>query len=121
MTKRVCAEPRCPRLVDQGVRDGRCDEHRRAKDKARRTSTDRGYGAEHQRTRAALLPEAYGHPCRYCGNRMWPHESLVLDHTEDRAGYRGIVHADYRDCPAGGNAAEGATRGNRDRGISRGA
>lgn len=102
-------------LVDQGARDGRCDEHRRERDKARGTRQERGYGREHELTRAELLPLAYGTRCRYCGNRMWPHEHLALDHTADRTGYRGIVHADYRDCPAGGNAAEGATRGNRDR------
>lgn len=106
---KVCSQSGCGELVESG----KCTTHRREYDKARGTTTERGYGAEHRAMRAALLPQAYGKPCRYCDNRMWPHENLVLDHTEDRDGYRGIVHADYRDCPAGGNASEGAARGNR--------
>ncbi len=105
MAMRVCGEPGCPVLVPKGARDGRCDVHRRAKDKARGTTTQRGYGAEYRRTRQALLPDAYGTPCLHCDQRMWPHEQLALDHTEDRTAYRGIVHAS---C----NASEGATRGN---------
>ena len=115
MSKRVCAESGCGTLVEAGVRDGRCEEHRRARDKARGTRQERGYDRAHELTREELLPQAYGQPCRYCGQRMWPHQNLVLDHTADRTGYRGIVHADYRDCPAGGNATEGARRGNADR------
>lgn len=105
MAKRVCAEPGCPELVDRGVRDGRCDEHRRAKDKARGTRQQRGYDATHDALRAELLPDAYGQRCHLCGERMWPHEELALDHTEDRTGYRGIAHAS---C----NARDGAQRGN---------
>jgi len=112
---RVCSEPGCPELIEQGARDGRCDRHRRARDKARGSRQERGYDHVHELTRAELLPLAYGQVCRYCGQRMWPHQHLVLDHTADRTGYRGIVHADYRDCPAGGNAAEGARRGNSER------
>ncbi|MCW2496413.1 MAG: hypothetical protein JWQ77_2337 [Jatrophihabitans sp.] len=108
---KVCSQPGCGELV----KAGKCDTHRREYDKRRGTTTERGYGAEHRATRDALLPSAYGTACRYCGNRMWPHEHLALDHTEDRSSYRGIVHADYRDCPKGGNAAEGATRGNLNR------
>lgn len=108
---KVCTQPGCGELVESG----KCVAHRREYDKARGSRAERGYGAEHKAMRAALLPDAYGTACIYCGNRMWPHENLVLDHTADRSGYRGIVHADYRDCPAGGNAAEGASRGNRNR------
>ena len=97
------------------VQDPALPDHRRAREKARGTAAQRGYDHTHQRTREQLLPEAYGQLCRYCGKRMWPHQNLVLAHTEDRRGYRGIVHADYRDCPAGGNAAEGARRGNTNR------
>jgi hypothetical protein len=106
---KVCATTGCPEVIDTTY----CDDCMEAKDKARGTRQERGYGAVHERTKAALLPDAYGTPCIYCGERMWPHQNLVLDHTEDRKGYRGIVHADYRDCAAGGNASEGASRGNR--------
>lgn len=102
---RVCTEPGCPLLVDQGVRDGRCDEHRKAKDKARGSRQERGYGRAHELTRAALLPDAYGTHCPHCDDYMWPHQELDLDHTEDRTGYVGIVHAS---C----NRSEGAKRGN---------
>lgn len=111
MRTKVCSTPGCPTPTHKTY----CQECERARDKARGTRQERGYGAEHMATRDELLPQAYGTPCRYCGQRMWPHQHLVLDHTADRKGYRGIVHADYRDCPAGGNAAEGASRGNRDR------
>ena len=106
MSKRVCAEAECPELIEAGTRDGRCDEHRRAKGNARGTRQQRGYDRVHELTREALLPLAYGTRCQHCGEYMWPHHALALDHTEDRAGYRGIVHAS---C----NASEGATRGNR--------
>lgn len=97
----VCSQPGCHELVESG----KCQAHRREYDKRRGTREERGYGAQHKATRAALLPEAYGQPCIHCGERMWPHEDLHLDHTEDRTGYRGIVHAR---C----NTSEGARRGN---------
>jgi len=109
--KRVCNWPGCPTISDTP----RCPTHTREADQARGSRQLRGYGADHDRERKRLLPLAYGTPCRYCGRLMWPHENLALDHTEDRTAYRGIVHADYRDCPAGGNASEGATRGNLER------
>lgn len=118
---RACLGPakgqRCPtgQLVDQGARGGCCADCQREREQRRGSRQDRGYGRDHEREREQQLPDAYGQLCRYCGQRMWPHQHLALDHTADRTGYRGIVHADYRDCPAGGNAAEGASRGNRDR------
>ena len=50
MTVRVCAEPGCPMLT----RSTRCRDHERARDKARGTTTERGYGSTHQRIRAHL-------------------------------------------------------------------
>lgn len=105
MAMQVCAEPGCPHLVERGARDGRCDDCRRAKDKARGTRQQRGYDRAHELEREAQLPDAYGKPCHLCGERMWPHQKLALDHTEDRTGYRGIAHAS---C----NARDGAQRGN---------
>jgi hypothetical protein len=64
----------------------------------------RGYGVEHQRIRAELLPSAHGQPCPLCGVVMLKGEQLHLDHTPDRSGYRGIVHGS---C----NVLDGAKRG----------
>lgn len=108
VSKRVCTEPGCPVLVERGVRGGRCQTHRRTKDRARGSSTARGYGVEHRHTREELLPLAYGTRCPHCDRFMYPHDDLHLDHTEDRAGYVGIVHAE---C----NTSEAASRGNAER------
>jgi hypothetical protein len=47
VTLKVCAEPGCPVLT----KATRCTEHTRAKDRARGTSSERGYGSAHQRLR----------------------------------------------------------------------
>jgi hypothetical protein len=73
----------------------------------------RYYGGRHQRIRAALLPEAYGLPCPHCGRLMLEGQALDLDHTADRAGYRGMA-------PAHCNRADGARRGNAARRAPRG-
>ena len=52
----ACAEPRCP---GRAVYRGRCERHRPLT-----TTTARGYGATHQRERAAALP---GAKCEACG------------------------------------------------------
>lgn len=101
MSKRVCLEPGCPELIDAG--STRCAEHERTRDKARGTSTDRGYGSRHQRLRADLAPKAIGKTCHLCGKPMLADQPLALDHTEDRTGYRGMVHLS---C----NAADGGRR-----------
>ena len=49
MARRVCAEAGCPLITDST----RCPDHTRAKDKARGTTTQRGYGSQHQGARAA--------------------------------------------------------------------
>jgi len=58
-----------------------------------KTTTAAGYGYDHQRLRAALLPDAYGKPCPRCGTPMLPGQTLDLDHTDDRSGYHGMAHA----------------------------
>lgn len=68
------------------------------------STSDRGYDSEHQKLRAALLPSAYETPCPLCGEVMEEGQRLHLDHTEDRASYRGITHAR---C----NVLDGARRG----------
>lgn len=46
---------------------------------------DPAYGIEHQRTRALLLPEAYGRPCPRCGLPMLRGQDLDLGHSTDLA------------------------------------
>ena len=53
MSRRVCLD--CPTIYDpheRGARAGRCPDCARQADRARGTREQRGYGAEHQRTRA---------------------------------------------------------------------
>ncbi|KNX39495.1 hypothetical protein VV01_14565 [Luteipulveratus halotolerans] len=81
----------------------RCPTHERQRDQARGTPAERGYGSDHRRTRAQLLPQAIGQPCHFCGEPMNEGQPLALDHTEDRSGYRGMAHLS---C----NAADGGRR-----------
>jgi len=74
---RVCAEPGCPELT----KGRRCKAHEREHDKARGTRQQRGYDAQHEATRQALLPDAYGTKCPLCDEYMYPHQALHLDHT----------------------------------------
>ncbi len=75
----VCAQPGCPRLTTTR----RCDEHTRQTDRARGTRPQRGYGTEHDATRARLLPAAYGQPCPVCQQPMLPGQRLDAGHSED--------------------------------------
>lgn len=73
--------------------DGCLRRSRYARGSGSRPSTAaRGYGRKHQQLRAELLPLAYGTDCHLCGEIMNEGDRLHLDHTEDRSGYRGIVH-----------------------------
>jgi hypothetical protein len=84
----------------------------------RGSSSARGYGYGHQQLRKALLPYAYGQPCPRCGETMLPGQRLDLDHTDDRAGYRGMAHAtcnrragaDKRNAQSRGEVARPTTR-----------
>lgn len=96
---RVCIEPDCPELT----KTTRCPLHTKAKDKARGSSTRRGYGKRHVELRRALAPQAIGQLCHFCDKPMLLGQPLALDHTEDRTGYRGMVHLS---C----NAADGGRR-----------
>jgi hypothetical protein len=76
------------------------------------SSAQRGYSNKHRKLRAQLLPYAYGQPCTRCGRIMLPGQALHLDHTDDRAGYRGFSHAK---CNIRAGAIAGARKANRRR------
>lgn len=59
--KRPCTEPGCPTLV----RGGRCDPHRRKRERARGTRQERGYDRHHERWRRQVL-ERDRHVCQPC-------------------------------------------------------
>lgn len=80
MSKRVCAEPGCAALVDKG----RCTTHRRERDKARGTSSERGYDYAHQQDRAAWAPlVATGRvQCRRAPHLLDPDDPWDLGHPD---------------------------------------
>lgn len=83
---RVCPVPGCPAVIPAGVK--RCPTHQREHERRRGTPTARGYGTEHRRIRATLVPllPTGTLRCVTCGVVL---ESLDLGHTEDRTGYLG--------------------------------
>ena len=60
------------------------------------SATERGYGVEHQRARAAARAAwRDGDPCARCGGPMRFGDDVDLDHNDDRSGYLGLSHAAY--------------------------
>ena len=60
------------------------------------STTERGYGADHQRLRkqwAARLAAGATPPCPRCGRPVTQGMAWDLDHTDDRRGYHGPAHA----------------------------
>lgn len=89
----VCPVANCPELVQRGTR---CPAHTRLEASARGTTTARGYGYTHQRTRARIAPlVAAGRAlCARCGLRISPLEAWDLGHDDDdRTRYTGPEHA----------------------------
>jgi len=75
--------------------------------RTRGTTAQRGYDAKHKRERArvAVLVDRGQALCSRCRRLIVPGTPWDLDHTDDRAGYRGAAH---RYC----NRAAGARLGN---------
>ena len=92
MSRRVCLD--CPTIYDpheRGARAGRCPDCARQADRRRGTRTERGYGAEHQRTRTdwqRRIDAGEAVYCWRCGAPITGRE-WHLDHTSERDGYRG--------------------------------
>ena len=53
-------------------------------------TSERGYGVEHQKAREALLAEAIGQDCAYCGQVMKLGQALDLDHSEPELKAAGV-------------------------------
>ena len=101
--KRICAKAGCP-----AVADGRyCTKHNAEYEAERGTSTARGYGSKHQRTRARLNLEVQqgNTACARCGQPIAPNTPWHLDHDdEDKGIYLGPSHA-LCNVSAGGRRA----------------
>lgn len=101
-----CPERGCTTPVPAGT--SRCPEHTRALDRARGTTRQRGYGAEHRALRRALAPiVAQGlATCWRCGLPIAPSDAWHLGHAEDRAITMGAEHASCN-LSAAGRASHG--------------
>ena len=93
-TMRRCAATRCPHLVPASTRH--CPTHARAHEARRGTTTQRGYGTEHQRLRAmwqARLDQGERVACPTCGKQVSADPKLWdLGHDDDRSRYLGPQH-----------------------------
>lgn len=74
------------------------------------------YGHDHRVRREAEIEQAYGQPCPRCGLPMLRGQKLQFGHSVDvaldpLAKADRFEHADYGDCPEGGNSAAGARLG----------
>lgn len=100
---KVCVEAGCPKLTE----GTRCTEHARAKDKARGTRQQRGYGAEHTKLRAQYqrrMDAGEVFTCWRCGGRI-DRSNWTLGHCDsDRTKYHGP------ECPPCDYATAGRTR-----------
>lgn len=88
MAKRVCAEDGCPVLTD----GTRCTDHTRARDKARGTPAQRGYGEAHRRLRATYQQRMNAgemFTCWRCGKPINPRSWHLGHDDKDRSIYRG--------------------------------
>ena len=82
---RPCATPGCPELVRGRPR---CDRHTQAKERERRTSTERGYGRRWQASRLVFLSRPENALCRPCLKKNPPQvtAATVVDHIKDHKG-----------------------------------
>ena len=105
MAKRPCPKDGCPTLINTGERY--CAPHQREADRARGTTTERGYGSTHKALRAhwQTLITREPQPCTRCGQPITTHDTWHLDHDDhDRSKYRGPSHATCNTA-AGGRLA----------------
>lgn len=105
---KVCPIPGCPTLVDAGAYRGLCDTHRKERDRNRGTTTQRGYGTQHQRTRAELaaaITRGDTILCWRCNQPITTTTDLHLGHDDhDRTITRGPEHGRGCNLKAAGQA-----------------
>lgn len=86
--RKICTRPGCPAITTGGY----CPAHAREVDKARGTSTQRGYGTAHINARKAMAQqvETGNVRCARCGQPILPGAAWHLDHDDnDRTKYLG--------------------------------
>lgn len=99
--RRICVEHGCGKFQ---VRDARCEIHAAAREVARGTRYERGYGTEHDKIRARLLRElkiaemrGITYLCWRCLEPMHSTQELDADHSKIRASEGGeadcLTHA----------------------------
>ena len=93
MSLRVCAYTRCPKLVQPNERY--CNEHKRLTSKARGTTTQRGYGHQHQKLRhewEQRMAHGAQPTCPRCHQPIRSGQPWQLDHNSQRTGWLGPSH-----------------------------
>ncbi|WP_313280480.1 hypothetical protein [Timonella senegalensis] len=104
MSGRVCSK--CPRILTDGSTI--CVWCKREKDRARGTSTQRGYGSAHQTERArwqAKIDAGEEVACTRCWRQILPGTPWDLGHSDSRTFYTGPEHATCNRSAAGKHAA----------------
>ena len=105
MAGKRCSTSGCPRILTNGAT--RCPEHQATHERARGTTTQRGYGGTHQAERArwkAIL-RTREVPCARCGNPIRPGAPFDLGHTDDRAAWIGPEHPECNRSAGGASAS----------------
>lgn len=74
------------------------------------STTQRGYGWQHQQLRRRLIAEWGNRPCVRCGEPIEQGQPVDLDHRDDRQGYNGLAHAACNRSVAGRKAFENRAR-----------
>lgn len=94
---RARSQPRLRACLDCGrpTIGNRCQDHDARKTSERGSTTERGYGNEHQKLRRTWteLITSGNSACSRCHQPIMPTDSWDLDHTPDRTSYLGPSHA----------------------------
>lgn len=75
--QRKCPTPGCPTLTN----GGQCEQHRRNRERARGTTTAKGYGSDYRQARRDALRNAT--TCWKCGQPFTPTNPATGGHVKD--------------------------------------